>query len=74
MEMPFITSNGMLVIPFGSPKRYHYWLFDTPEGKLNSSLPLIGVLEELHASREVKAKYFAQPTCNEYIRRKPNEY
>lgn len=74
MEMPFITNKGMLVIPFESPKRYHYWLYDTPEGKQHASLPLIGVLEELHASREVKAKYCTHPAYNEYIRRKPNEY
>lgn len=46
--MPYITEFGCLIIPYNSPKRYHWW---------NGGQSVLNTLLELGASSDVLAKY-----------------
>lgn len=47
-RMPYIDSHGVLIIPFDSDPKYHYW---------SGGQSLIQTLQELNASQEVIEKY-----------------
>lgn len=46
--LPCLDRNGVLVIPFGSPKRFHWW---------NGGQGLLATLAELGASEQIIKRY-----------------
>lgn len=48
-KLPYITEDGLLIIPTDAPARYHYWK--------DGGLSLAKILAELNAPPEIVAKY-----------------
>jgi hypothetical protein len=51
-NIPYIDQTGVLIIPFDSDQKYHYW---------NGGQPILETLLELNAPEDIWAKHTEDP-------------